>query len=324
MPLSTLRVTWQKHQLYLEVSSNFKGEALWWLGIIVGSIPEPGQAMDGLAQLLLAIYNVQRSTSEVVDRLSSRRQMISEKIERTNRGIEEERSIDAFLSGIQSEQSATSVQGHYAQTLDETVRIKASQVGEYGEGYRVGLEASTGKQTGRGTVVEVAPQQATAAPTAVRGQTPRVSPWRLVVAAYEGVLEVPTPTYRYKRISTNPISLRLVLMATIRGPVTQTPTAEPTTRRYRRSERQAFRQGLANYGLRQLLMTKEDRLRSFRRFQESIKNRAVDRFKPGDQGVLTDQLSYDGGFQKEGMEEDGGANQNQNDNSDNAAGLDNA
>ncbi|EEY66922.1 uncharacterized protein PITG_17795 [Phytophthora infestans T30-4] len=86
--------------------------------------------MDGLAQLLLAIYN--------------------------------------------SEQSATSVQGHYAQTLDETVRIKASQVGEYGEGYRVGLEASTGKQTGRGTVVEVAPQQATAAPTAVRGQTPRL------------------------------------------------------------------------------------------------------------------------------------------------------
>ncbi|KAI9988249.1 hypothetical protein PInf_021643 [Phytophthora infestans] len=193
--------------------------------------------MDGLAQLLLAIYNVQRSTSEVVDRLSSRRQMISEKIERTSvtrncgrQRIEEERSIDAFLSGIQSEQSATSVQGHYAQTLDETVRIKASQVGEYGEGYRVGLEASTGKQTGRGTVVEVAPQQATAAPTAVRGQMPRVSPWRLVVAAYEGVLEVPTPTY--------------------------------------------------------LLMTKEDRLRSFRRFQESIKNRAVDRFKPGDQGVL--------------------------------------
>lgn len=60
--------------------------------------------------------------------------------------VGEEWIVDAFLCGIQHEQSAASVRGHYPQTLDETVRIAVFQVDEYGEGYRIGLKAAIGKQ----------------------------------------------------------------------------------------------------------------------------------------------------------------------------------
>ncbi|ETI54147.1 hypothetical protein F443_03001 [Phytophthora nicotianae P1569] len=399
---STLGVAWQEHQLYLEAAANFEGEALRWFGTIAGSIPENEQTLDNLARLLRAKYTVQRSTPEVVARLNARRQMIGERLVEyaqvlreivADRGIGEEWLVDAFLCGMQNEQSAASVRGHYPQTLDEAVRIAVFQVGEYGEGYRVGLEAAIGKQAERGMGTGTSQQQAAPVPAAPHGQVPLVNSLEnnlaSVVTGYEGLLGAPTKLVgrRQPRYDTEG---RLVVTGTgdkgtpnwleaasllfsgyqlvPQGTILNqsvAPQGQQQTRTYGSDQRapqprpqqqhghrgegggqhaKRFGKarkvegryspyartsgGLGNYGPRQPLMTKEDRLRNYRRYQENMKNRTAVPYNSDMRECYychqIGHLSYDCDLKKQDMEGETGANQNLNDNDRDTADSGNA
>ncbi|KAG3179055.1 hypothetical protein PC128_g16103 [Phytophthora cactorum] len=49
--------------------------------------------------------------------------------------------VNAFLKGMSSPMGATHVRGHLPRTLDEALNVAIPQVGEYGEGYGVGMGA---------------------------------------------------------------------------------------------------------------------------------------------------------------------------------------
>jgi hypothetical protein len=92
---------------------------------------------------------------EVVASLNDRKQMRGEPLVEyaaalreivADRSIGEEWLVDAFLNGISNTGSLTHIRGRKPQNLDEAVRVATRQVGTFGEGHRVGLEAAMAKQ----------------------------------------------------------------------------------------------------------------------------------------------------------------------------------
>ncbi|KAE9190586.1 hypothetical protein PF002_g24728 [Phytophthora fragariae] len=147
----SLGVTWQEKQLYHEVASNLDGEAQRWFATVMESVPEDEENINTLAGMLRAKYMTQRTGPEVVDLLNARRQMRGERLVEYARSLREigERGdvgedwlVNAFLKGMISNEGATHVRGHRPQTLDEAVNLAVPHVGEYGEGYGIGLEAA--------------------------------------------------------------------------------------------------------------------------------------------------------------------------------------
>ncbi|KAG6622225.1 Retrovirus Polyprotein [Phytophthora cinnamomi] len=148
---STMGVEWSDGQLYHEVASHLDGEAKRWFATVMDSVPPSEENINTLAGMLRAKYLTQRTTPEVVDLLNARRQMRGERLVEYAQSLREigERGdvgeswlVNAFLKGMNSVEGATHVRGHRPQTLDEAVRLAVPHVGEYGEGYGVGLEAA--------------------------------------------------------------------------------------------------------------------------------------------------------------------------------------
>ncbi|KAE9061984.1 hypothetical protein PF010_g29600 [Phytophthora fragariae] len=150
----TLGVHWDPDEVYYEMASHL--EALRWYGNIMSAITD--ETDENLSRLLRARYGEQRSDPEVVASLHDRKQMRGEPLVEyaaalpeivADRNIGEEWLVDEFLNGMSNATSATHVRGREPQTLDEAVRVATRQVGKFGEGHRVDLEAAMAKQDKR-------------------------------------------------------------------------------------------------------------------------------------------------------------------------------
>ncbi|KAG6608938.1 Retrovirus Polyprotein [Phytophthora cinnamomi] len=168
----TMGVEWREKQLYHEVASHLEGEAQRWFATVMESVPESQETIDTLSDMLRAKYMPQRTGPEVVDLLNARRQMRGERLveyaqalrEIGERGdVGEDWLVNAFLKGISSAEGATHVRGHRPRTLDEAVELAVPHVGEYGEGYGVGLDTAMARwdereaSRGRGPLAASAP-----------------------------------------------------------------------------------------------------------------------------------------------------------------------
>ncbi|OWY90540.1 hypothetical protein PHMEG_00041289, partial [Phytophthora megakarya] len=147
----TSGVVWQEKQLYHEVAAHLEGEAQRWFATVMESVPEDQESINTLADMLRTKYMGQRTGPELVDLLNERRQMRGERLieyaqslrEIAERGdVSEDWLVNAFLKGMSSTTGATHVRGHRPLTLDEAVNLAIPHVGDYGEGYGVGLEAA--------------------------------------------------------------------------------------------------------------------------------------------------------------------------------------
>jgi hypothetical protein len=160
----TLDLRWSCDEIYFEMDSHLEGEALRWYGNAISSLAE--ETDESLARLLRARNGEQRSDPEVVGSLKDRKQMRGEPLVDyavVLRAIVADRStgeawlIDAFLNGMDNQDSATPVRGREPTTLDEAVRFAIRQVGKFGEGHRVGLEEAMARQDARRTSDPPAP-----------------------------------------------------------------------------------------------------------------------------------------------------------------------
>ncbi|KAE9130988.1 hypothetical protein PF010_g3656 [Phytophthora fragariae] len=131
-------------------------------------MPEDEENINTLAGMLRAKYMTQRTGPEVVNLLNARRQMRGERLveyaqslrEIGERGdVGEDRLVNAFLKGMSSNEGATHVRGHRPQTLAEAVNLAVPDVGEYGEGYGVGLETAMTRWDERETPSGVGPSR---------------------------------------------------------------------------------------------------------------------------------------------------------------------
>jgi hypothetical protein len=147
----TMGVQWRDDQLYHEVAAHLEGEAQRWFATVMETVPRNDESIGTLAGMLRAKYMTRRTTPEVVDLLSARRQMRGERLleyaqslrEIAEQGdISEDWLVSAFLKGMSSNEGATHVRGHRPSTLDEAVNLAIPHVGDYGEGYGVGLETA--------------------------------------------------------------------------------------------------------------------------------------------------------------------------------------
>ncbi|KAG1689216.1 hypothetical protein DVH05_002709 [Phytophthora capsici] len=170
-----LGVEWRERQLYHEVASHLAGEAQRWFATVMESVPPEQETIGTLSDMLRAKYMAHHTTPEVVDLLNARRQMRGEKLveyaqilrEIGERGdIGEDWLVNAFLKGMSSSDGATHVRGHRPQTLVEAVNLAVPHVGEYGEGYGVGLDVAMGRWDEREAAHGRGPL---AAPTAAGG-----------------------------------------------------------------------------------------------------------------------------------------------------------
>ncbi|KAE8964069.1 hypothetical protein PF002_g30114 [Phytophthora fragariae] len=106
---ATMGVIWNDKQLYHEVAAHFKSDAQRWFATVMESVAEADENINTLAAILRAKYMAQRTNPEV---------------------------------GMNSVEGAPHVRGHRPQTLDEVVNLAVPHVGDYGEGYGVGLESA--------------------------------------------------------------------------------------------------------------------------------------------------------------------------------------
>ncbi|KAJ8538959.1 hypothetical protein ON010_g12913 [Phytophthora cinnamomi] len=144
-------VEWSDGQLYHEVASHLDGEAKPWFATVMEPVPPSEENINTLAGMLRAKYLTQHTTPEVVDLLNARRQMRGKRLVEYAHSLKdigecgdvgESWLVNVFLKGMNSVEGATHVRGNRPQTLDEAVRLAVPNVGEYGEGYGVGLEAA--------------------------------------------------------------------------------------------------------------------------------------------------------------------------------------
>ncbi|KAE8894060.1 hypothetical protein PF003_g21857 [Phytophthora fragariae] len=189
----SLGVTWQEMQLYHEVASNLDGEAQRWFATVMESVPEDEENINTLAGMLRAKYMTQRTGPEVVDLLNARRQMRGERLmeyaqslrEIGERGdVGEDWLVNAFLKGMSSNEGATHVRGHRPQTLDEAVSLAVPHVGEYGEGYGIGLEAAMTRWDERETPSGRGPFAGTTTRAGGQEQSGLAGNYRSVVTGY--------------------------------------------------------------------------------------------------------------------------------------------
>ncbi|KAG6617724.1 Retrovirus Polyprotein [Phytophthora cinnamomi] len=144
---------WTGAQLYHEVALNLDGEAMRWFATVVKSLPPEEETINTLAEMLRTKYVTQRSGPEVIDLLHARRQMRGERLldyaqslrEIAERGeIGDDRKVSGFLKAMSSVAGAT-------------------LVGEYGEGYGVGLAAAIAEWDTREATAGRSPLAATTA-----------------------------------------------------------------------------------------------------------------------------------------------------------------
>ncbi|KAF4030058.1 Retrotransposon gag protein [Phytophthora infestans] len=147
----TMGVEWRDGHLYHEVASHLDGEAKRWFATWMESVSPVEESINMLFEMLRAKYMTQRTGPEVVDRLSARSQIKGDRLVEyaqalreigENGDVGEDWLVRAFLKGISSSEGATHVRGHRRRTLDEAVSLAIPQVGDYGEGYGVGLETA--------------------------------------------------------------------------------------------------------------------------------------------------------------------------------------
>ncbi|KAG6585099.1 Enzymatic Polyprotein [Phytophthora cinnamomi] len=145
----TMGVECRDKQLYHEVASNLEGEAQRWFATVMESVPESEENINTLADMLRAKYMTQRTGPEVVDLLNARRQMRGERLVEN----EQQRGSDA-----RARTSSTNV--------DEAVHMAVPHVGEYGEGYGVGLDSAMARWDEREAANGRGPLTASASVTA--------------------------------------------------------------------------------------------------------------------------------------------------------------
>ncbi|POM66321.1 Hypothetical protein PHPALM_17835 [Phytophthora palmivora] len=113
---ATMGVEWRDDQLYHEMTSYLEEEAQRWFATVMESVAPEAENIETLATMLPEKYMTQRSGPEVVDLPNASWQMRGERLAAYARSLREiaERAVDKAVS----------------------------HVGEYGEGYGVGLEAA--------------------------------------------------------------------------------------------------------------------------------------------------------------------------------------
>ncbi|KAG2977122.1 hypothetical protein PC118_g13067 [Phytophthora cactorum] len=116
----TMGVQCRDDQQYHEVASYLEGEAKRWFETVIESVSPEEENINTSAGIPRKKYMKQRSGPEVVKCAAS---------------------VNAFLKGMSSPMGATHVRGHLPRTLDEALDVAIPQVGEYGEGYGVGMGA---------------------------------------------------------------------------------------------------------------------------------------------------------------------------------------
>ncbi|KAE9344963.1 hypothetical protein PF008_g8977 [Phytophthora fragariae] len=131
------------------MAASFEGEALLWYDTVEDSFDSrQGQTFANLSNLMKDLYMVTRSNPEVVARLRLRKQQRDEPLVEyaqklreiaSSNPVDEEWMLDAFLSGLSNSWSATLFRGHKPATLNAAVNAALDEVGEYIEGYGVGL-----------------------------------------------------------------------------------------------------------------------------------------------------------------------------------------
>ncbi|KAG3173165.1 hypothetical protein PI126_g955 [Phytophthora idaei] len=116
-------------QPYHEVASYLEGEAKRWFETVIESVSPEEENINTSAGIPRKKYMKQRSGPESLREISERGE------------IGDVWQVNAFLKGMSSPMGATHVRGHLPRTLDEALNVAIPQVGEYGEGYGVGMGA---------------------------------------------------------------------------------------------------------------------------------------------------------------------------------------
>ncbi|KAE8999351.1 hypothetical protein PR001_g19081 [Phytophthora rubi] len=105
----TMGIQWRDDQLYHEVAAHLEGEAQRWFATVMETVGRDDESIGTLASMLRAKYMTRRTTPEVVDLLSARRQMRGERLleyaqslrEIAEQGdISEDWLVSAFLKGM--------------------------------------------------------------------------------------------------------------------------------------------------------------------------------------------------------------------------------
>ncbi|KAE9041740.1 hypothetical protein PR002_g4295 [Phytophthora rubi] len=124
----TLGIEWREKPLYHEVVAHLEGEAQRWFATVMESVPESDENINTLADMLRAKYMTQR-TGRMPLTSSTR----------------DARCVRSGWLSMSSGEGATHVCGHRPRTLDEAMTLAVPHVGEYGEGYGVGLDTAMGR-----------------------------------------------------------------------------------------------------------------------------------------------------------------------------------
>ncbi|KAG2763988.1 hypothetical protein Pcac1_g24366 [Phytophthora cactorum] len=125
----TMGVQCRDDQQYHEVASYLEGEAKRWFETVIESVSPEEENINTSAGIPRKKYMKQRSGPESLREISERGE------------IGDVWQVNAFLKGMSSPMGATHVRGHLPRTLDEALDVAIPQVGEYGEGYGVGMGA---------------------------------------------------------------------------------------------------------------------------------------------------------------------------------------
>jgi hypothetical protein len=76
----TMGVQWRDDQLYNEVAAHLEGEAQRWFETVMESVAREDESIGTLASMLKSKYMKRRTTPEMVDHFSARRQMRGERL----------------------------------------------------------------------------------------------------------------------------------------------------------------------------------------------------------------------------------------------------
>ncbi|KAG6613226.1 Retrovirus Polyprotein [Phytophthora cinnamomi] len=137
-----LHTEWREHEVLIDMVASFEGEALLWFDTVEDSfVSREDQTYENLSRLLK-------------DRYMKLREIAS------SNPVDEEWLVDAFLAGMHNTWSATLIRGHRPATLNAAVNAALDQVGEYGEGYGVGLGMAIATQGRRVAATSAVPTMA--------------------------------------------------------------------------------------------------------------------------------------------------------------------
>uniref|UniRef100_H3H530 Retrotransposon gag domain-containing protein n=1 Tax=Phytophthora ramorum TaxID=164328 RepID=H3H530_PHYRM len=138
--------TWTAAELYYGATAHLKDGASKWLITLSESMREEDKNLAYLVKMMRKKYGRRENLFRIQQRLAARVQQPGERLNDFaasltvigfGKRVPAESYIEAFINGINNENTATQVRTYEPQTLDEAVQFAEDKWGEFGEGFKV-------------------------------------------------------------------------------------------------------------------------------------------------------------------------------------------